>query len=65
MFEFQAPHVFDGNREPRKADNLLVSYTSSFLAKAKPNLKPWDLNHLLNAELQEKSMKYQVRASRL
>lgn len=48
MFKFLAPCVFNGNREPGKMDNLLVSDTSNilfhlllFLMKAKPKLEGW------------------------
>lgn len=46
--KFLAPYVFNGNREPGKMDNLLVSDTSTSLShslllpvKAKPRLEGW------------------------
>lgn len=47
-FKFLAPYVLNGNREPGKMDNLLVSDTSNILshslffpAKAKPKPEGW------------------------
>lgn len=44
---------FKGNKKPGEADNLQVSDTNLFLAKAKPKLKQGD-NNLLVIALQEK-----------
>lgn len=45
---------FKGNKKPGEADNLQVSDTNFFLAKAKPKLKQGDDNNLLDIALQEK-----------